>query len=329
VVRAGLLAWSWVRLIRYTRQQRPDIVQVGELRFALDSLFAVVLGKLKRGTATVDVAHNPVPYDVHGSSASVEKSDPLTTRALRAAYRSFDLVMTLGPGPRDQLLAAFPDVERVAVILHGAYTQYRAEAAAAPLPSAVPPRVLFFGSWTRYKNLPLLLDAFARVREKLPDAELVVAGPVMPDVDLAAIQAAAAGLPGVELRPGYVATADVPALFTTARLVALPYELINISGVVHMAYTFGRPVVATDVGSMRDVVTDGETGLLAAPNPDEFAAALFALLSVPAEADRMGAEARNYVARELSWEGAAARAEAGYRAALDARQSAMRGHGSR
>jgi glycosyltransferase involved in cell wall biosynthesis len=314
--RAGLLAWSWVRLIRYTRRHQPDIVQVGELRFALDSVFAILLGKLKRGTAMVDVAHNPVPYDVHGSSDSVEKSDAVTTRALRAAYRSFDLVMTLGPGPRDQLLSVFPEVRRTAIIDHGSYSQYDKEAAAAPTPGAVPPRVLFFGSWTRYKNLPLLLEAFAKVRAQIPEAELIVAGPVMPDVDLAAIEALAASIPGVRLRPGYVATEDVPMLFGGARLVALPYEIINISGVVHLAYTFGRPVVATDVGSMRDVVTDGVTGLLAPPSVDEFAAALLTLLAAPAEADRMGRETQEYVARELSWEGSAARVVAGYRSAL-------------
>ena len=316
VGRAGLLAWSWVRLIRYARRHRPDIVQVGELRFALDSVFAVLLARLKRGGAIVDVAHNPVPYDVHGSSDNIEKSGAITTRALRAAYRSFDLVVTLGPGPRDQLLTMFPDVARTAVIGHGSYSQYAEEAAAAPTPGAVPPRVLFFGSWTRYKNLPLLLEAFAKVRAQVPEAELLVAGPVMPDVDLAAIETIAAAIPGVELRPGYVATEDVPALFAGARLVALPYEIINISGVVHLAYTFGRPVVATDVGSMRDVVTDGVTGLLAPPATDEFAAALLALLSAPAEADRMGRETRQYVARELSWEGSAARVVAGYRSAL-------------
>jgi glycosyltransferase involved in cell wall biosynthesis len=315
--RAGLLAWSWVRLIRYVRKHQPDVVQLGELRFALDSVFAVALGKLKRRTAMVDVAHNPVPYDVHGSSSSVEKSDAVTTRALQAAYRSFDLVMALGPGPRDQLLAAFPGVRRTAVVGHGVYAQYEKEATAAPAPSTAPPRALFFGSWTRYKNLPLLLEAFSLVRAELPDAELLVAGPVMPDVDLAAIQAKAAGIPGVTLRPGYVATEDVPALFIEARLVTLPYEIINISGVVHMAYTFGRPVVATDVGSMRDAVTDGATGLLAFPNVADFARALLALLASPVEADRMGCEARKHVARELTWESSAARAVAGYRIALN------------
>ena len=43
------------------------------------------------------------------------------------------------------------------------------------------------------------------------------------------------------------------------------YQTVNISGSVHMAYTFGRPVVATSVGLMTDVVEDGVTGYLAEP----------------------------------------------------------------
>jgi glycosyltransferase involved in cell wall biosynthesis len=316
VGRALRLAWSWVKLIRYTRKHRPDVVQLSELRFALDSKFAVLLKKYGRAKIMVDVAHNPVPYDVHGSSDSVEKADAFTLNALRDAYNAFDLMLALGPGPRDQLVKAFPDVKRTGVIPHASFTQYAEAAAAAPSPGSLPPRILFFGSWTRYKNIPLLLDAFAILRERLPAAELVIAGPVMPDVDLEAITATANALPGVRLEPGYVANDDVPSFFTSARVVALPYSIINISGIVHMAYTFGRPVVATDVGSMRDVVFDGETGLIAQATPEAFADALYVLLTASEDADRMGKAALEHITRELSWERSADAAVAGYRAAL-------------
>ena len=315
--RAARLTYSWTKLIRYTRRERPDVVVLGEMRFALDSMFAVRLAKAKRpGTIVTEVAHNPTPYDVSGGSDSVEKSDPVTMRALRAAYASFDLVLTLGPGPRDDLVKAYPEVRRTAVIGHGEYSAFAEEAAATPGASTTPPRVVFFGTWTRYKNIPMLLNAFAKVRADLPDAELVVAGPVMADMDLDAVTRQAADIPGVRLKPGYVAMEDVPGLFAGARVVALPYEIVNISGVVHMAYTFARPVVATDVGSMRDVVIPGKTGLLARPTPDGFAESLRALLSSPADAERMGIGGYEFMKSELSWEAAAERAVEGFRGAL-------------
>lgn len=124
-------------------------------------------------------------------------------------------------------------------------------------PSAAPPHVLFFGAWTRYKNIPMLLDAFELVRRNLPEARLTLAGPVMTDIDLEAITARAQAIGHVDLIPGYVDLSDLPRLFASHRAVNFPYETVNISGSVHMAYTFGRPVVATDVGSMADAVEHG------------------------------------------------------------------------
>jgi glycosyltransferase involved in cell wall biosynthesis len=102
-----------------------------------------------------------------------------------------------------------------------------------------------------------LLDAFELVRAVIPEATLTLAGPVMPDIDLAAITTRAAAVGQVDLRPGYVPMEELPQLFGDQRVVMFTYETVNISGSVHMAYTFGRPVVATRVGSMGDVWRTG------------------------------------------------------------------------
>jgi glycosyltransferase involved in cell wall biosynthesis len=80
---------------------------------------------------------------------------------------------------------------------------------------------------------------------------------------------------------------------------------------VHMAYTFGRPVVATRVGSMGDVVENGVTGLLADPTPRSVADAMVRLLD-PATADRMGASAARHAEQRSSWASVATKAVAAY-----------------
>lgn len=315
VSRALRLVESWRQAIGMIRLVQPDLAQFGELRYPLDSAMFLRLARRCPDVALVDVAHNPLPYDVNGTSDSVEKGGRLTRRLLDKAYRACDLVLVLGDGPRATLDTAFPGLPRVAVCGHGDYSSVLT-ADQAPPPSAVPPNTLFFGSWTRYKNLPLLLDAFALVRRTLPDARLTLAGPVMPDVDLDAITRRAEDIGNVDLRPGYVPMADVPGLFAAHRVVALTYTTVNISASVHMAYTFGRPVVATDVGSMSDAVLDGRTGLLSAAEPAAVAAALVRILGDPATADRMGEQASARVDDAASWTSVVEKAVPAYRDAL-------------
>ena len=168
----------------------------------------------------------------------------------------------------------------------------------------------FFGAWTKYKNIPRLIEAFALVRRALPDARLTLAGPVMPDVDLASSAQAGDGQRGSAARlrrDGGLAT-----LFGEHRLAMFTYETVNISGSVHMAYTFGRPVVATRVGSMTDVVEDGITGLLAPAEAEAFARALVEVLSDPEKADRMGEAALRHTRSGSSWSTVADKASAAY-----------------
>jgi glycosyltransferase involved in cell wall biosynthesis len=323
VARAFRLLESWRRVLVHLRRERPDVAQFGELRFVLDSAALAVVARLVRPTTVVDVAHNPLPYDVNHADQSVEKGGRLTRALLARAYEACGIVLVLGEGPRQQLLDHFPAVSRVAVCGHGDYGSVLGSADVPP-PSAAPPAALFFGAWTKYKNLPLLLDAFALVRagsafrrsaRTLPEARLTLAGPVMPDVDLAEIQARAEAIGQVDLRPGYVPMEDLPALFGAHRVVMFTYETVNISGSVHMAYTFGRPVVATDVGAMADSVRDGVTGLLVNPDPAAVADAMITLLD-PEVADAMGAAAAAHAPQTASWSGVGAKAVTAYRSAL-------------
>ena len=315
VLRAWQLVLAWTQVLVRVRRDRPDVVQFGELRYPLDTAAFWLVTRLGGAGAVVDVAHNPVPYDVTGAADAVEKSGRLTRALLARAYRAADLVLVLGDGPRAELLREFPGTARIAVCGHGDYSSLVEPDDTAP-PSAAPPAALFFGAWTTYKDIPLLLDAFALVREQLVEASLTLAGPVMPDVDLDEVRRRADPIGGVDLRPGYVAIEDLPGLFARHRAVMFTYATVNISGSVHMAYTFGRPVVATRVGAMEDAVHDGVTGLLAEPSARAVADAMLAVLGDPERADRLGAGARTYAERSSTWSGVVEKADTAYREAL-------------
>ena len=122
VGRALRLLESWRRVLGYLRRERPDVAQFGELRFVLDTAALLVVARLARQTAIVDVAHNPLPYDVTSKTQSVEKGGRLTRWLLGRAYAACSVVLVLGEGPKQDLLREFPAIDRVAVCGHGDYS---------------------------------------------------------------------------------------------------------------------------------------------------------------------------------------------------------------
>ena len=63
----------------------------------------------------------------------------------------------------------------------------------------------------------------------------------------------------------HVPDADVEGYFKAADVLVLPYVHIFQSGTMFLSYTFGLPVIATDVGSLRDCIVEGETGFVCKP----------------------------------------------------------------
>ncbi len=151
------------------------------------------------------------------------------------------------------------------------------------------------------KNVPLLLEAVARLRSRHPDLVLLVAGD---GPARAAIQARrdALGLGDTVRLLGF--RDDVPALVGAFDVYAVSSLTEGTSVTLLEAMYAGRPVVATRVGGNPEIVVDDETGLLV-PSGDAgaFADALAALLADPARARRMGDAGRARVAARFTFQG--------------------------
>ncbi|GAA2424293.1 glycosyltransferase [Actinomadura vinacea] len=151
-------------------------------------------------------------------------------------------------------------------------------------------RLLFFGMIRPYKGLDVLLRALAAGPEGV---SLTVAGEFWGGVDETRALIAELGLTErVDLRPGYVPGADVPALFGAADALVLPYRTATASQNVWMAYEYGIPVIATRVGGFPDQVRDGVDGLVC--DPDDAGSLTDALkrFYAPGEPERLRAGVR-------------------------------------
>lgn len=162
------------------------------------------------------------------------------------------------------------------------------------------PVVLLFGVLRPDKGLNDLLDAAAAT----PPWVVLVAGE-----DDGALLAAASRLRSPQLagrvtvREGFHPMQEVGRFFAAADLVALPYRRASQSGVLHLAYGFGRAVVAYPVGGLAETVDADRTGWLCAdPSPAALATAMGeAAASGRGEMHRRGEEGRRWALQHFSW----------------------------
>jgi glycogen(starch) synthase len=171
--------------------------------------------------------------------------------------------------------------------------------APAPL-SRTPPRILCLGRLVREKGFDLALLAWAHLARRFPGGKLLVGGdgPARPDLlrlvtDL--------GLDSVEFL-GWVAPDNVPMLINASTLVLMPSRTEPFGLVALQSAQMARPVVATRVGGLPEVIVEGKTGFLTEPEDvGGLARAIQFLLEHPSAAAAMGRAARRRAEEVFDW----------------------------
>lgn len=174
--------------------------------------------------------------------------------------------------------------------------------------------LLYVGRLAPEKGLPVLLAAFALLKERLPRVSLVLAGdgPLRADLERRA--------PAGVRFAGYVQGVELARLYASADVFAFPSTTETYGNVLLEALASGLPVVAPLAGGLKENLKPGENGLAALPdNPADTAHCLMEILTRPELAARLARAARSH-ALGRSWERALAVVPAGYQAVL-ARQA--------
>jgi phosphatidyl-myo-inositol dimannoside synthase len=180
------------------------------------------------------------------------------------------------------------------------------------------PVALFLGGLKPRKNLPLLLEMWAEVARAVPDARLLVAGGG-PLLETLRRRVAAADLGHRVIFTGYVPEADKADHFNLGDVFVFPSALEGFGLAVGEAMSSGLPVVASDRGSIPELLVEGEGGFLRDPaQPAGFTAALVRLLRDPALRARQGAANAERVDRWFRWERCVATTRRAYEHAVAA-----------
>ncbi len=249
--------WTWPRVTSHLERFAPGLVILKWWLPFFGPAFASSVGPLRRrGTRVVLVCDNLVPHEPRPGDAA------FTRWMLRAS----DGYLVMSESVERDLERLKPGAPRRRV-RHPLYAQFdrgrHTRESARETLGLEGEVVLFFGYVRRYKGLDTLLDAWPSVRARRP-ATLVVAGEFYEDPAPYRARAAAGGS-SVRLLERYLDDAEVEAVFRAADVVVLPYRAATQSGVTHVAYALGVPVITTDVGGLAETVRPGITGLVVPP----------------------------------------------------------------
>lgn len=264
--------FTWVRAGFRIVRMKPDItvVQWWHPYFAPALVKICAILRMFSSTKIIFICHNVVPHE----------TSPVDRFLSSMAFRAPHAYVVQSGEDRDNLLKIR---KKAKVTSHplpifdffksGEMT--RAEARAS-LGAGDGPLLLFFGLIRPYKGLRHLIEAMPEIVERT-GAKLLVVGEFYEDSAPYFELAAQLGVSdSIEFVDRYIANEEVAAYFTAADLVMLPYITATQSAIAQVAVAFDRPMIATRVGGLPEVVSEGRTGFIVPPqDPGAMAGAVF------------------------------------------------------
>lgn len=135
--------------------------------------------------------------------------------------------------------------------------------------------ILFFGFIRAYKGLDLLIKAFSDNRLRNRKLKLIVAGEFYEaDAPYRSLIKELNLENEIIFFDRFIKDEEVPHFFSVADLIVQPYKSATQSGVTQIAFHYEKPMLVTDVGGLREIVTDGKCGYVVKPDYEAIAGAL-------------------------------------------------------
>lgn len=285
VLLPGLVRWrNLIRYISLLLRYRPDVIQLEEDVGHKHKLRGFMLAS-RWFAPTVWRVHDPHPHS--GRDAD---QDATTYRMRDLNRRDADLLIAHGSfcSRKLETLAATPVFESMHGVIH------------VPLQHRAPARdFLMIGRMEAYKGIETLVEALTLLRSAGHAFTVTLAGQG-PELDR--LQSRLEQLGAVILNKR-LTSAEIIDHLQDHRAVVLPYKDATQSGIVAAAFGNHRPVIASKVGGLEDVVIDGENGLFVPPeDPKALAGAMQLFATDDKLQHRLGQGARKAAEASLNWD---------------------------
>ncbi len=259
---------NWLRVSRTIATLQPDLVIFKYWMPFFAPCFGTIAKRVKKmtGAKVLFICDNVIPHERRIGDVALTKY----------AFRHADFFIVQSDAVERELISHFPQA-RYRKVPHPVYENFGAampkSAARERLGISAEKVILYFGYVRAYKGLMKLFEAIALMRDRLASEGKGVV-PLLLAVgeyydDESKYRALIHELkiePYIRIVSDYVPNNEVAAYFSAADAVILPYLSATQSGITQIAYNFDKPVIATNVGGLAEVVLDGRTGFIVPPN---------------------------------------------------------------
>jgi glycosyltransferase involved in cell wall biosynthesis len=266
------------------------------------------------GVMAASTEGRPLVISLHGSDVFVAERHAALGAAARYAFKRAAWVTACSQDLRDRAVGLGADPNRITVIPYGVDSErFRPDAdARRAVRSRLgladgEPMVLAYGRLVKKKGFEHLIDATGLIARERRNVRVVIAGEGDLATDLRE-RARAAGVADRVLLPGVVPQQEMSGWLAAADIAVVPSvhdEAGNVDGLPNTVLEImasGTPLVASHVGGIASVATDGETArLVAERDPGALAAAISGLIDRPDLGVAIGLRARALVSREYGW----------------------------
>lgn len=258
---------SWISAARRINAMEPDMVIVQWWHPFFAPAYWSLLKLLKRDSQVLFCCHNVFPHEGY----------PCKKLLAQMVLRRGDSFIVQSAQDAEDLCALVPQ-PRFKRVAHPTYNAFRLqnlgkEEARKQLRIGTDEEILlFFGFIRKYKGLKHLLQVMPAILKERPKVHLLVVGEFFEGDKADYMELIAQrGIPSYALTlvDGYLPDKEVEPYFAACDLVVLPYESATQSGIVQIAYGFEKPVIATAVGGLPEVVLDEKTGFVTPPLDDK------------------------------------------------------------
>ena len=269
------------------------------------TFFAGFLAKLLYGVPLILTMHSLEPLRPW-KAEQLDTGYALSSWIERYVVQNADKVIAVSAEMRTDVIKHYQIPEQKVVVIHNGIDpdeyQLTTERTYLDEQGIREPYLLFVGRISRQKGILQLLEAMELLKDLNLKLILCASAPDTPELEVAVGERVAAN-PHIKWLNQMVSKPNVRQLYSHARLFICPsvYEPFGIINLEAMACQ--APVVASAVGGIKEVIINGETGVLVPPdNPAELAAAIRRVVNAPELLAHYRTAGRERVVKHFSWD---------------------------